>query len=366
MKLEYRDAVFNLSSEQDVEGFIEGHASIWDKVDSHNTRFIRGAFKESLQHDSVHFLWNHESGGHKPFTPIGKIVEIREDDKGLFIRAKILQDVEKGREALALAKAGIVDSFSFGFSSTDYEYGKDGIREYKGVNIHEVSMVGFPSQPDAKITSARNEDIAIDDSRMSTDFVGNLSESDITQKISSMPLVLQDTLMAVWMNESTDVEKLNAFKKALADFGRVYLESAKAYIKAYGEGKRSIPSQNTMEIALYEICQERKITLPELAQDSQFSINELRAIASGKMINSPERIKTLSVDLFERYTTERSKRIDEFACTMTAVETTAFINERAVIERIETNMDTDDFIDRMKSVFKMPEHGRYTTTTVTP
>ena len=65
-----------------------------------------GAYARSLkalsEHNrSVKMLWQHD-----PTQPIGVWDEVREDERGLYVKGRILADVAKGREAVALLEAG--------------------------------------------------------------------------------------------------------------------------------------------------------------------------------------------------------------------------------------------------------------------
>ncbi len=52
---------------------------------------------------------------HEPAQPIGGGDEVREDAAGLWVKGRILRDVEKGREAAALIEAGAIDGLSIGY-----------------------------------------------------------------------------------------------------------------------------------------------------------------------------------------------------------------------------------------------------------
>ena len=52
---------------------------------------------------------------HDPAAPIGVWQEMREDARGLFVRGRLMTDVAKGREVLALMRAGAIDGLSIGF-----------------------------------------------------------------------------------------------------------------------------------------------------------------------------------------------------------------------------------------------------------
>lgn len=71
-----------------------------------------GAFAKTIKErgDDIKFLWQHDWN-----EPIGKIIEIHEDAKGLFIKVKI-SETTHGKEALVLAKDGVINRMSIGYS----------------------------------------------------------------------------------------------------------------------------------------------------------------------------------------------------------------------------------------------------------
>lgn len=92
-------------------------------------------------------LWQHD-----PAQPIGVWDEVREDEKGLYIKGRILDEVAKGREAVALIKAGAMDGLSIGYQVRKATKGADGSRELRDLDLWEVSLVTFPMQIEARAT----------------------------------------------------------------------------------------------------------------------------------------------------------------------------------------------------------------------
>lgn len=130
---------------------IEGYASVFGKTDQGGDVVQRGAYAASLKslvetQRRVKMLWQHD-----PSQPIGVWDEVREDEKGLFVRGRILTDVEKGREAATLIEAGAIDGLSIGYRTK--RSGKDaaGKRLLHELELWEVSLVTFPMLPEARV-----------------------------------------------------------------------------------------------------------------------------------------------------------------------------------------------------------------------
>ena len=135
----------------DNSGTIEGYASIFGNIDKGGDVVMPGAYAISLaKKPKVKMLWQHD-----PHTPIGVWDEVREDEKGLWVKGRILGDVEKGREALALLGAGAIDGLSIGYRTVKANRDAKGNRLLEQVEIWEVSLVTFPMNPEATIDAVK-------------------------------------------------------------------------------------------------------------------------------------------------------------------------------------------------------------------
>jgi len=131
---------------------IEGYASLFGKRDQGNDVVMAGAYGASLKRLAaagrrVKMLWQHD-----PTQPIGVWDEVREDATGLWVKGRILGDVEKGREAVALLAAGAIDGLSIGYRTVTSERDGKGQRLLTELELWEVSLVTFPMLPEARVT----------------------------------------------------------------------------------------------------------------------------------------------------------------------------------------------------------------------
>jgi len=139
-------------------GVFSGHLAAFAK-DRMDDVFLPGAFKESLSRHRdedrpIRMLIQHDSDFLIGGFPISMA---REDDKGLFVVGNINLDVQRGREAFALMKQGVLTDMSIGFSVAGdggVEF-RDGIRFLKQVNIWEGSLVTEPANTAAKVTEVK-------------------------------------------------------------------------------------------------------------------------------------------------------------------------------------------------------------------
>ncbi len=93
-------------------------------------------------------LWQHDPG-----QPIGVWDEVREDAVGLWVKGRILTEVEKGREAAALVQAGAIDGLSIGYRTVKAERDGKGQRLLSELELWEVSLVTFPMLPEARVAA---------------------------------------------------------------------------------------------------------------------------------------------------------------------------------------------------------------------
>lgn len=141
------------------EGFIEGYASLFGEVDQGGDSVQAGAYTKSLtalsaSNRRVKMLWQHD-----PSQPIGVWDEVKEDLRGLWVKGRILTDVARGREALALVNAGAMDGLSIGYRTVNATRGAKGERLLKELDIWEVSLVTFPMQTTARIDAVKAADL---------------------------------------------------------------------------------------------------------------------------------------------------------------------------------------------------------------
>ncbi|HEX8586176.1 MAG TPA: HK97 family phage prohead protease [Allosphingosinicella sp.] len=140
------------------DGSFEGYGSVFGELDSYRDIVMPGAFSKSLRVDfqekerSVPMLWQHDM-----YNPIGIYPEIREDDRGLWLKGQCNMEVQQGREAHALMKQGALSGLSIGYTTVRYEDDdKQLVRRLHEVALWEVSPVTFPAGDSARVSSVKS------------------------------------------------------------------------------------------------------------------------------------------------------------------------------------------------------------------
>lgn len=130
----------------------EGYAAVFGNRDSYGDIIQQGAFARTLNSDQgrVKVLFQHN-----PSNPIGKPTEMREDDRGLFVKARIA-DTTQGRDVIALMEAEVINELSIGYSAIVEEWDHDqNVRHLKEIKLFEFSPVTWAANGLAKITSVK-------------------------------------------------------------------------------------------------------------------------------------------------------------------------------------------------------------------
>ncbi|MDP4031636.1 MAG: HK97 family phage prohead protease [Pseudorhodobacter sp.] len=138
---------------------IEGYASLFGRRDKGGDVVQAGAYGASLAAlgaagRRVKMLWQHD-----PAQPIGVWDEVREDGVGLYVKGRILAEVARGREAVALLAAGAIDGLSIGYRTLRAQRDGKGQRLLAELELWEVSLVTFPMLPEARV-SAKGDELA--------------------------------------------------------------------------------------------------------------------------------------------------------------------------------------------------------------
>lgn len=134
-----------------------GHASLFGAVDQGGDVVQRGAYAASLarlkrEGHGVKMLWQHD-----PARPIGVWDEVREDERGLYVKGRLLVEVQAAREAHVLLQAGAIDGLSIGYRTLRSEKSAAGGRLLHEVELWEVSLVTFPMLPQARVQAEPSE-----------------------------------------------------------------------------------------------------------------------------------------------------------------------------------------------------------------
>ncbi len=136
-----------------ANGIFTGYASIFGEPDQGGDIVMPGAFAGSINRkgaDGLRLLFQHD-----PKEPIGRILHLKEDQKGLWVRGQLISQVPRAKALDALICNGALNGLSIGFRTI--RAGKDrnsGHRRLFQVDLWEISIVTFPMMEKARISPA--------------------------------------------------------------------------------------------------------------------------------------------------------------------------------------------------------------------
>jgi uncharacterized protein len=138
----------------DNEGRFAGYASVFGRLDDGGDIVMPGAFRKSLGLRGRHrikMLFQHD-----PKEPVGTWDAIREDDHGLWVEGRLVQDVPRADALRRLIARGAVDGLSIGFRTVkSTRASREGHRRLWEVDLWEVSIVTFPMMDLARIAPGK-------------------------------------------------------------------------------------------------------------------------------------------------------------------------------------------------------------------
>lgn len=157
-----RSVDFELRNRGDDGYTLEGYAAVFNTrtlIDSFEGRFEEqiapGAFKKTLSERAGKVVLQFDHGQH-PLVgsiPLGRIDVLREDERGLLVRARLSKNwmVEPVRDAIA---AGAISGMSFRFQVMAEKWDDDGpvpLRTITELKLYEVGPVVFPAYEDTVV-----------------------------------------------------------------------------------------------------------------------------------------------------------------------------------------------------------------------
>ena len=143
-------------------GSITGYASTWTREpDFYGDVVAKGAFSASIERieaegRTLPLLWNHDADDLKSY--IGTVTGLAEDDHGLLFTATF-DSTPEAQRARELAMDGRLCKFSFAYDVIDQmevelEDGRKA-NELRQLDVHEVSLVMYPANPDTSVVEVK-------------------------------------------------------------------------------------------------------------------------------------------------------------------------------------------------------------------
>jgi HK97 family phage prohead protease len=186
---------------------IQGYAST-ERLDRTGEIIKRDAFLKSLQ-DYLNaggvILYNHDRD-----KVIGKALETRVDNKGLFVIAEIFTD---DVEILKAITEGALKSFSVGFISNTEGINENGETIYKEGDLLEISVVSVPANPEATFEILQEDNKQIEETKQAEEtrkkrlvFKEAISEEKIKTEVRDMEKINVKEIVDILNTKEPELE----------------------------------------------------------------------------------------------------------------------------------------------------------------
>lgn len=206
------------------DGTFTGYASVaLGEPDSYGDIVMPGAFAKTLaRHKSRETLPMMFFGHKADELPIGKWLELAEDDRGLKAVGQLALDDPFAQRVYAAMKGGRVRGLSIGYripaGGIEYNAEGKGVNHLKEVDLFEVSVVNIPACAEAQVDGVKA--VSLHHSKMKLAAGERLSEREWDPLFKEMGLTNSQAERAVRINLKGQGEPAEA--ASAADFASAF------------------------------------------------------------------------------------------------------------------------------------------------
>lgn len=196
-----------------------GYASTFGNVDKGDDVVVKGAFTKSLEaiKEKGHkppALWQHQC-----YEPVGVYIELKEDDKGLFVRGILPKtDTFVTGRVIPQMKIGSITQLSIGYRCKESDV-IDGITYLKEIDFMEASLVTFPMNEEANILDMKSavpyKDLPLAPREMDWDSTATIKRVKTFTKSEEKPSASYKNAF-LWYDKE-NAENFGAYKLPYAD-----------------------------------------------------------------------------------------------------------------------------------------------------
>lgn len=138
------------------KGEFSGYASTFGgEPDSYGDVIAKGAYAKTLEDHRSKSSMPKMFWQHNPDEPIGKWLDAKEDEKGLFVEGKLNMGVQRGREAFELLREKDIDGLSIGYRTINEEKLADGSYLLKEIQLREISIVSIGANTTSLVSDVK-------------------------------------------------------------------------------------------------------------------------------------------------------------------------------------------------------------------
>jgi HK97 family phage prohead protease len=135
-------------------GLFEGYASTFGERDLGGDIVVAGSMTKSIKARGAKGI--RMFADHDTRKRIGVWTDLIEDEKGLYVKGRLLLEKQDGKDAYIDLKEGALDGLSIGFQTKLDAYdGRRKARMLKEIDLREISLVPFPMNESARVTGVK-------------------------------------------------------------------------------------------------------------------------------------------------------------------------------------------------------------------
>jgi HK97 family phage prohead protease len=169
-------------------GFFSGYASVFGGVDSYGDTVMPGAYRGTLEMRKrpVQMRWNHFG------EVIGKWLDIRETDKGLWVEGELTPGHSKAEDVYASLKHGAISGLSIGYRAIKAYPNETGGVDLHEIDLVEISVVESPADLAAEIGDVKSTIENLNSYKECEGFLResrNLSRSEATMLVNRIKTI---------------------------------------------------------------------------------------------------------------------------------------------------------------------------------
>ena len=151
---------FRAEDTEDNKMEIKGYAAVFNSPETYDyTEVIAPTAFDNADMSDVVLRYNHNDNFMVLARTRNKSLDLKVDEKGLFIDATLQDDISEHRDIFNAIKSGLIDKQSFAFivDEDEYDYDTDTRTITRIGKVFDVSVVDQPFYNDTDVSVARNQ-----------------------------------------------------------------------------------------------------------------------------------------------------------------------------------------------------------------
>jgi len=185
----YKSFEANVKDIDSKKGEVSGYFSAFGMVDADGDIMMPGAFKRSIQD------WGPDAKGrvkhllnHDPSQPLGKIMELREDEYGLYYRSKVGSH-KLGQDFIKMVESGLIGEHSIGFRTLREQAGMEANEIYEVMLFEGSSLTAWGANEYTPILGIKSLEECIKIQEQIKTFEKFIRNSDVTEETIELCLI---------------------------------------------------------------------------------------------------------------------------------------------------------------------------------